>query len=139
MKKVNCILLVDDDESDNYYHEYTIKKADISEVLKIVTDGSLALEYIFKAGHNEQSEDYPLPDIIFLDINMPRMNGFEFLEEYKQLDERLRSGIVITMLTTSLNPHDKERAIQSGSVSEFLNKPLTVEMLNTIMIKYFSD
>lgn len=139
MKKVKCVLLVDDDESDNYFHEYVIKKADICEVLKIVTDGAKALDYINNAGNPDQSIEFPLPDIIFLDINMPRMNGFEFLEEYMLLDERFRSGIVITMLTTSLNPHDQERAIRSGIVSEFLNKPLTIETLEEIMKKYFSQ
>lgn len=138
MKKVRCVLLVDDDESDNYFHEYIIKKADICEDLKIVTDGAKALDYINNAGIDDNDE-YPLPDIIFLDINMPRMDGFEFLEEYNLLDERLRSGIVITMLTTSLNPHDQERALRSGKVSEFLNKPLTVEMLGEIMKKYFGE
>ncbi|HLO90884.1 MAG TPA: response regulator [Lentimicrobium sp.] len=136
--KVNCILLVDDDESDNYFHEYTIKKADICHNLKIATDGAKALEYIHRAGQSGQTEEYPLPDIIFLDINMPRMNGFEFLEEYKLLDQRLRSGIVITMLTTSLNPSDREKALQTGIVSEFLNKPLTPEMLEEILKKYFT-
>ena len=65
------------------------------------------------------------------------MNGFEFLEEYKKLEEKLKSKVVIVMLTTSLNPDDRERALATKEVTEFQNKPLTIETLNEIIEKYF--
>jgi response regulator RpfG family c-di-GMP phosphodiesterase len=65
------------------------------------------------------------------------MNGFEFLEEYTNLEDHLKSHVVITMLTTSLNPNDEQRARAVHEVHEFMNKPLTVEKLNGIVEKYF--
>lgn len=137
MKKINCILLVDDDESDNFFHSLTINDADICHQIKVVTDGRHALDYIIKSADPTLTHEYPKPDLIFLDINMPRVDGFEFLQEYNKLDEDLKSGIVITMLTTSLNPYDRERAKESQLVMEFKNKPLTEEMLQEIVEKYF--
>jgi CheY-like chemotaxis protein len=67
------------------------------------------------------------------------MNGFEFLDEYKKLHAHFKSGIHIIMLTTSLNPVDKFRALADSNVIEFQNKPLTVEMLHQTAKKYFSE
>ena len=136
MKKINCILLIDDNPADNDFHKIIIKEADVCNHIKVALNGTEALEYIKKSGAVD-GEEYPKPNIIFLDINMPRMNGFEFLEEYKKLDEKLKSEVVIVMLTTSLNPDDAERAKKDKVVKEFQNKPLTVESLQEIIEKYF--
>ena len=106
MKKVNCILLIDDNEADNVFHKIRITKADVTNHIEVATSGNAALDYIKKAGEPGQAETNPKPDIIFLDINMPGMNGFEFLEEYKKLDERLKSKVIIVMLTNSLGSTD---------------------------------
>jgi CheY-like chemotaxis protein len=68
---------------------------------------------------------------------MPGMNGFEFLKEYKKLAPELKSKVVIIMLSTSLNPDDRERANANKDVTEFQNKPLTVELLHETIEKYF--
>lgn len=137
MKKINCILLVDDDESDNFFHSLTINDADICHQIKVVTDGRHALDYMIRSADPALADEYPKPDIIFLDINMPRVDGFEFLEEYHKLDKEIKSDIVIIMLTTSLSPYDLERAKESILIKEFKNKPLTPEMLQEIVNKYF--
>ena len=137
MKKINCILLIDDSPADNEFHKIKIMKADVCNHIQIVTRGQKALEYIIKAGEPNQSESFPTPDLIYLDINMPGMNGFEFLGEYKKLDNKLKSKVVIIMLTTSLNPDDREKAIATEEVTDFQNKPLTVEMLHETIEKYF--
>lgn len=136
MKKINCILLVDDNPADNEFHTITLKKADVCSYIKVATDGEQALAYLLKSGEEGQSELFPKPDIIYLDINMPRMNGFEFLLEYKKLSEDLKSRVVIIMLTTSLNPDDHEKA-KSFEVHEFENKPLTAEIVRQTIDKYF--
>lgn len=137
MKKINCILLVDDDESDNFFHSLTINDANICNQIKVVTDGRYALDYMIKSADPTLADEFPKPDLIFLDINMPRVDGFEFLEEYNKMNEEIKSGIIITMLTTSLNPYDQQRAKESKAIKEFRNKPLTPEMLHEIVHKYF--
>lgn len=136
MKKLNCILLVDDNPADNEFHKIIIKDSQVCNQVKIATNGRNALDYIIKSGDGN-SEDYPKPDLIFLDINMPGMNGFEFLDEYHKLDGNLKSKIVIIMLSTSLNPDDAERAKRIQEVTEFMNKPLMVETLKEMVDKYF--
>ncbi|MDB5272229.1 MAG: Two-component response regulator [Chitinophagaceae bacterium] len=137
MKKINCILLIDDNPADNEFHAIKIKKADVCQRVESATSGLKALEYIKKSGEPGQSETYPKPDLIFLDINMPGMNGFEFLEEYNKLDEKLKSKVVIIMLTTSLNPDDEKRALNNKDVTEFQHKPLSVEILKETIEKFF--
>jgi CheY-like chemotaxis protein len=137
MKKINCILLVDDNESDNFFHQEIIRQADVCTHLKVVTDGIQALNYIVESRDSAHSKEFPKPDVIFLDINMPRMNGFEFLEEYDKLEHRLKSTILIIMLSTSLIPRDQQKAMEIEVVNEFINKPLTEEMLWEIVEKYF--
>jgi len=135
MKKINCILLVDDNPADNEFHKIIINESQVCDNIKVATSGSKALDYIIKSGNN--GPDFPKPDLIFLDINMPGMNGFEFLEEYHSLDPHLKSKIVIIMLSTSLNPDDAERARRIKEVTEFMNKPLMVDTLKKTIDKYF--
>lgn len=137
MGKINCILLVDDNYADNEFHKIIIKEADVCNHVKVVTSGRAALDYIIKSGEPNHSEVFPKPDLIYLDINMPGMNGFEFLEEYHKLNENLKSKVLIIMLTTSLNPDDQKKAKDIKEVSSFQNKPLTVEMLQEVAAKNF--
>lgn len=139
MKKVNCILLIDDNPADNEFHKIIIEEAGICNHIKIALNGVEALEYLRKSGEAGGEGGLPKPNIIFLDINMPLMNGFEFLEEYKKLDEKIKSDLVIVMLTTSLNPDDAKKAKEDSQVNEFQNKPLTIESLQEIIKKYFDD
>ncbi|WP_075341592.1 response regulator [Tenacibaculum agarivorans] len=131
--KINTVLLVDDDKATNFIHELIIK--DNNYCNKIVTkyDGEEAIEFLESAGDND------IPDIVFLDINMPKVDGWEFLKKYKELPEHKRAQIVVVMLTTSLNANDKERAISNELISEFRNKPLTKEMLADLEEKYFKN
>ena len=135
MKKVNCILLIDDDENDNFFHKIIINETGLCNQVKIAIDAESALDYLIKSGDPKPSEFFPIPDIIYLDINMPRMNGFDFLDEYEKLDEKIKSKIVIVMLTTSINPNDKIKAESYPVIKEFQNKPLTEEMLQETIAK----
>jgi len=144
MKKINCVLLVDDSEPTNVFNKYVISKVNFCNYVKIAKDGEEALSYIKKAGSNDLSEfpvdrevNFPNPDLIFLDINMPRMNGFEFLDEYKKFDANLKSAVQIIVLTTSLNPDDQKRALGYKEVAGFQRKPLTTKMIIETMENYF--
>ncbi len=128
-KKLNCVLLVDDSDADNEFHQIIIERQGITENIRIAENGLKALEYL-------KDEAQLKPDLIFLDINMPRMNGWEFLENYKHLNVTHKQ-IIIVMLTTSANPADIERAQKIAEVNGFKVKPLTAEMLDEIMETYF--
>ena len=132
-KKVSCILLVDDNKDDNFYHERIIRKNNSADTVVIKQSGKEALEYL----KNKNLQESAHPDLIFLDINMPGMNGWEFLEEYNKLDKEYQSKMVVVMLTTSENPDDRAKAKEFDVLSDFKTKPLTKEMLDEIIDKYF--
>jgi CheY-like chemotaxis protein len=126
--KLKCIMLVDDDEPTNVLHKRVIEKAGVAEEVLIAYDGDEALEIFY--------DDSPPPELVFLDINMPRVNGWEFLEEYDKLPEEKKAQAVVVMLTTSLNPDDLERARNYNGVTKFLRKPLTVDMIHETIEKH---
>ncbi|TBR19722.1 MAG: response regulator [Chitinophagaceae bacterium] len=137
MKQIDCILLVDDNPADNLYHSIIINESGVCKQIKIVTDGLEAIAYLEKSLSHENETEFPEPQLIFLDINMPRMNGFEFLESYIKMNHREKKSILISMLTTSINSDDKDKALTYNVVSEFQNKPITVPMLHSLVEKYF--
>ena len=128
--RLMCVMLVDDNIHDNFFHERAIKKNDLKSIVIAKTSGMDALEYI-------RSGESPRSDLIFLDINMPGMNGWEFLKEYKELDEQLKSRAIIIMLTTSDNPADIDKAKKWDFVADYITKPLTKETMQEIIDKYF--
>ena len=115
--KITSILVVDDDENDQFICEYTIRKFDPSIRVLKAFDGSEALDIL----HGET------PDAIILDINMPVMNGFEFLDRYAE--EFAVHAPVVAMLTSSHLGKDRERAMQYSFVKSYFEKPLQADHL----------
>ena len=133
-KQLKCIMLIDDNSDDNFYHEREIKKTNLATNVITKGDGMVALEYLKSMKDNKDMQ----PDLIFLDINMPEMNGWDFLLEYNQLDKELQRRATIIMLTTSDNSYDQARAKGWSFVSDYIVKPLTREKLKDIINKYFN-
>ena len=129
-QKLKSILLIDDDEPTNFFSSLLLEDANCTENIQIAESGQRALKLL-------NSDNVPSPDLIFLDINMPAMDGWEFLERYKQLPKEQQGKIVIIMLTTSLNPDDREKASKIKEISGFETKPLTPELIERVMTKYF--
>ncbi len=128
-KKVNRVLLVDDDEDANFIQEKIIRKNDFAETIDKVCNGVEALEYLNDCIKGKHA----LPEIIFLDLNMPRMDGWSFIDKYNLLDEKVRKKIELIILTSSINPDDAERAKQTPEVKGYKTKFLNSEQLNEIL------
>ena len=132
MKETNFnyhkVMVVDDAKIDRYIAEKVISKYSFAEEVVSVDSAKGARYYLSNHTANEEG----LPDLIFLDINMPEMNGFGFLEEYKKLPENVKRKCIIVMLSSSLHPEDKELALQNPYVCQFLNKPLTEQKLQDV-------
>lgn len=126
-------MLIDDEPADNFFHSRTIRKLDCTEKIIAFENPTEALAYL----ENVDDQQYVRPDLIFLDINMPIMNGWEFLEHYQQLDPNLHGKIICVMLTTSINPSDKEKAKSITAIDQYLSKPLDKSSLQKILSTYF--
>jgi len=123
-------MLVDDDDDDNFFHEKEIVDNNFAETVVVQDSARKALEYV-------KTKIDPVTDLIFLDINMPGMTGWEFLDAYQKLNLDLQKKTVIIMLSTSANPKDIEKAGTWGFVSDYVTKPLTKERLESIIDKHF--
>ena len=128
-------MLVDDNQDDNFFHEREIKKSSLVNTVVTKNTGADAITYLKDGGEDKCIR----PELIFLDINMPGMNGWEFLEQYHKLDAILKNQVIIIMLTTSDNPDDKTKASKWDFVSDYITKPLTKEMIAEIVKKYFKS
>ena len=133
MKKLHSILLIDDDQATNFIHKFILEKEQCAENIICKQSGQDALKYLTTQVNN----DYPHPDIIFLDINMPGMNGWEFIEEYKKIDIKQKCNKIVVMLSTSSNPLDKEKANAIDQINRFISKPLTAEVIEAIIKENF--
>lgn len=131
-QKLKCILLVDDDEATNFVHKILIRKFDCAEKVIAVHNGKEALDYL-KNNINQ------MPELVLTDINMPAMSGWEFLEEFEKSDPEIKNVIVIVMLTTSLNPDDRERAKSIKCLRGYESKPLTSYTLERIFSEHFPN
>jgi CheY-like chemotaxis protein len=127
-KKLNRVLLIDDDESTNFLHRIVLEDNVEVQNIEVAETVNEAFEILERAKTAESE-----PDLIFLDLNMPGMNGWDFLEKYRDLHK----GALIFILTTSANPDDKKKAEKIKEVSGFRNKPLTGEMVQEIILEYF--
>ena len=136
--KLNCVLVIDDDEPTNFFTRMIIEESGCTNHIKVMQSGQEALDYLVKSKQaGSDAGSYPSPDLILLDINMPAMDGWEFLDEYKKLN--VENRIIVVMLTTSLFPEDKLRAEKIPEISGFENKPLTEEKLTAVLEKYFTN
>jgi|GEM_PF-362302 len=129
MKKLKHIMLIDDDKPTNFLHEIVLETADCCEKIVVFDNGQDALKYL-------QNKDNPTPDLLFLDIDMPQMSGWTFLEEYARLlaDKTVNIDPIsrIHMLSHSTRPKDKQAAAENKLVASMLNKPLRQAHLDEI-------
>jgi CheY-like chemotaxis protein len=132
MTPLKRILLVDDDSVTNMLHRRVIERSGLVELIDVATDGREALELLGA----DLTAERALPELIFLDINMPGMGGFEFLEHYADLPVGPDAQLIIVMLSTSLLPNDHARARNDPNVHSFCEKPLSLRELLTVVEEF---
>ena len=134
--QLQLVLLVDDDETTNYINRRVLAKADIAGQVDVVTNGEEALDYLKQAGLPGSGRAYRQPDLMFVDIKMSVMDGFEFLDEYQSLPLEMKAGKLI-MLSSSASFYDLHRLKQYPDVVQHIAKPLTTSHLAEILDAYF--
>ena len=119
----STILLIDDDNATNYLHKYYLEEWNLCERVIIAEDGRIALDLIKNTPDLFSSSN----SLILLDINMPVMNGFEFLKEYENLNPNNKAQCLFIMLTTDLSDSYQQQANQISDIDGFVKKPITKE------------
>jgi CheY-like chemotaxis protein len=125
MKKFNRILLIDDDPITNFINTAVLRITGLGEA-KVTMNGAEAMDYI----ENDCRKENLYPDLIMVDINMPVMDGFEFVKRYINLKMEGRQKALILMLTTSSDPRDIKKTNELGI--KMLKKPLTAEVVTDL-------
>jgi CheY-like chemotaxis protein len=124
-KDINLVMLVDDNDTDNFISRRIIEITRFAKDVIIKNSGKSALEYL------EENKSVPdsLPDLIFLDINMPIVDGFVFLYEFEKFEDGLKNKCKVIILSSSDNKRDIDKIVNNDHVIKFITKPLTENAL----------
>lgn len=133
---LESVWLVDDDELSNFVNERIIKTEQFAGAIVTFTNAGEALTALNTAGGQQ---GYAVPDIIFLDMDMPGLDGWDFLEAFKQLPVSITKKTRLYMLSSSIYENDAQRARQYECLSDFISKPLTPEGLKVISENLLSE
>jgi CheY-like chemotaxis protein len=130
--KIRHIHLVDDDQVFCFLAKKILQQSNLNADIQISLNGKAAFEYL-EAALN--LPDLMLPDIILLDINMPVMNGWDFLDEFRK-NATLRDHVKVLVLSSSVDPGDKEKALSYKEVTGYIEKPLTTGFFDELNQRY---
>ena len=117
-------LLIDDNYIDNFVTRRILESSNFADQVIVSQSATEAIESL-RSGEI-------IPDVIFLDIRMPMMGGFEFLQEYDKIDVENKNNIKIFMLSSSLDPTDMRKSMNNKYITQFIHKPLTQKALDEI-------
>ncbi len=133
-KKFKTVMLIDDNEIDNLINQKIIEASNISEKIYIHSGAKCAIEFLKNVDQLGDSALGILPEVIFLDIDMPLMDGFQFLDLFDKLSDKIKNKCKIVMLTSSINPQDVSKSKNYSYVKDYVNKPLTQENVKALSL-----
>ena len=128
MGKLGLVMLVDDNDTDNFISKRIVEITNFADDVIVKNSGKSALDYLEE--HRETPET--LPEIIFLDINMPIVDGFVFLYEYEKFNNEIKDKCRVIILSSSDNKRDIDKIVNNDYVIKFVTKPLTEKTLEEI-------
>ena len=130
---MKSILLIDDEDINLFILQNLLRLSRIKAEITFFNTSKKGIDYL--QGLSEKGEKFP--DLILLDIEMPVMNGWDFLEMYKQFDKNVTYDTKVIIFTTSIVEQDMAKAKSYEEVEDFVNKPMTIEMLKNIEQEHF--
>lgn len=130
--KHKIVMLIDDNELDNFINQKIIEANFFAEKVYLNTSAISAFEFLKNLNLNTNIAGKLMPEVIFIDINMPMIDGFQFIEQFLTLPGILLEGTKLVILTSSINPEDKSKAINYKLDINFMNKPLNDESLSLL-------
>src|SRR5689334_21983953 len=130
VKTIDLVMLVDDNDTDNFISKRIIEITKFARRVEVKSSGKGALDYIKENENNAEN----LPNIIFLDINMPIVDGFVFLYEFEKFNEMVRNECKVIILSSSDNKRDIDKIVNNNHVIKFITKPLTEVALDEIKL-----
>ena len=126
---IKSVLFIDDDKATNYINQFLAQRSNYFENIIVVSSAKEGLDYLKEASDNKTV----VPEVIFLDINMPAMNGWDFLNSLNKIRTIEKNNLKIYMLTSSSRKKDIDKAKEYPNVKGFLTKPLTNETLDNLV------
>jgi len=130
VKEIDLVMLVDDNDTDNFISKRIIEITKFASEVEVKNSGKKALDYLKE---NETAVD-KLPDLIFLDINMPIVDGFVFLYEFEKFNQLIKDKCKVVILSSSDNKRDIDKIVNNDHVVKFITKPLTETSLSGIKL-----
>jgi CheY-like chemotaxis protein len=132
---LNHIVLIEDNETTSFLNNRLLSRLGVARQVSSFSKAEEALDYLW--GREQDGDPQPAPDLVFVDLKMPGMSGFDFLERYSQLPASAQERTVVAVLTTSMHGADTARVAQYPNV-EYLTKPLTEEKMQRLLAKRFA-
>lgn len=127
-KVVDLVLLVDDNDTDNFISRRIIEITGFAGRVEVCNSGKVALDYLRDNLNNLEN----IPNLIFLDINMPVVDGFVFLYEFDKFPEAVKNKVRIAILSSSDNKRDIDKIVNNDHVINFITKPLMEDSLEEV-------
>ncbi len=131
MKKINTFCIVDDDDLYQFTTTLLLKNTDLVNKIIVFSNGLNAINFLKEEIGNIEN----IPDILFLDINMPVMDGWEFLEEYLLIKHMMPKTVVIYMVSSSVDDRDVLKAKNISALSGYLIKPISSENIMKVILE----